>query len=360
MYKIYYGCDITGIDITDKFKELFIKSDKILIPKGTTFNKIFGDPCPTIVKNISVNSNNRCIKSINEKETINDIIFDLTNMIHIYIYCNRNTYHYFNDYITTINKIIKATIIYDIDEDIMNKNNIIIFMQTIPLTVSNKSNINNNLFVLNTEQLSNNSHLNNIKRISNNLNIIDYSRENIDIMNKNNIKNTIYFPYIYNKTEIYDFAKTEDICGIGILNTDKRKLLYNSLLENNKITNISGWEKQRDIILFKHKILLNISAFDHYNIFETIRCNRCLFNKMIIISDEKYNTDLIDYSHHILFTKLEDMSELITKVISNYDYYYKKLDLDNINYELNNDLINPQILINYHKPPVTPPGSLPV
>tara|TARA_B110000971_G_scaffold15912_1_gene14708 strand:+ start:136 stop:837 length:702 start_codon:yes stop_codon:yes gene_type:complete len=233
-------------------------------------------------------------------------------------------------------------------------------MQTIPLTVSNKSNINNNLFVLNTEQLSNNSHLNNIKRISNNLNIIDYSRENIDIMNKNNIKNTIYFPYIYNKTEIYDFAKTEDICGIGILNTDKRKLLYNSLLENNKITNISGWEKQRDIILFKHKILLNISAFDHYNIFETIRCNRCLFNKMIIISDEKYNTDLIDYSHHILFTKLEDMSELITKVISNYDYYYKKLDLDNINYELNNDLINPQILINYHKPPVTPPGSLPV
>ena len=67
---------------------------------------------------------------------------------------------------------------------------------------------------------------------------------------------------------------------------------------------------------------------------------------MIIISDEKYNTELIDYAHHMLFAKLKDISELITEVISNYDYYYKKLDLDNINYELNNDLINRQILIN--------------
>ena len=43
------------------------------------------------------------------------------------------------------------------------------------------------------------------------------------------------------------------------------------------------------------------------NIFETIRYNRCLFNK-IIISDEKYNTELIDYAHHMLVAKLEDIS----------------------------------------------------
>ena len=254
------------------------------------------------------------------------------------------------DYIISINNILKATVIHTINKhiDIMNKNNIIIFIQQPPTSILYKKNtiIHNNLFVLNTEQVTRRGFIKNWKHISTKFNIIDYSRENIDIMNKNDIKNIIYFPYIYNKTEIYDFEKTEDICGITIFNTRRRKSIYNHLLTSNKINNIIGWKKQRDLILFKHKILINISAGDEYNIFETMRCYRCLFNKMIIVSDVKYNTKLIDYAHHMLFAKLEDISELITNVISNYDYYYKKLDLDNINYELNNDLINRQILIN--------------
>lgn len=92
---------------------------------------------------------------------------------------------------------------------------------------------------------------------------------------------------------------------------------------------------------------MNISAKDNYNIFETIRCYRCLFNKMIIISEMKYNIELIDYSKHILFAKLKDIPKLINDVINNYEYYYKLLDLDNIDIHLNDKLINEKILFDH-------------
>ena len=55
--------------------------------------------------------------------------------------------------------------------------------------------------------------------------------------------------------------------------------------------------------------------------------------------------DLIDYSEHILFAKITDIPELIKKVISNYEYYYNLLNIDNVNYNLNDHLIKPSLLI---------------
>ena len=280
----------------------------------------------------------------------NENSIDLSK-IHIYIYSSRNKHRYYEDYIKSINKILNATIIFKIDKniDIMNKNNIIIFVHSFPCVADlgiKLDNINNNLFFLNTEQLTDNSIFEYIKNISKNFNIIDYSKENIYIMNNSNIKNTIYFPYIYNPDEIYNFTKTEDICGISANNTPRRqnflKLLYNN---NVNINNITGWNRRRDKKLFKYKIILNISAQEDRNIFETMRCNRCLFNKMIIISEEKYKTELIDYANHILFAKFTDIPKLANEVLSNYEYYYKKLDLDNIDYTLNNHLISKEKLV---------------
>ena len=141
-----------------------------------------------------------------------------------------------------------------------------------------------------------------------------------------------------------------NICGIALNNTNRRRTILNNLLKNIKINVISGWNKKRDNILFRHKIILNISADKDYNIFETIRCNRCLFNKMIIISEEKYKHNLIDYADHIIFAKIKDIPKLVHKVLLNYKYYYKKLNLDNVNYTLNNHLIDKKKLIeNIHK-----------
>lgn len=267
------------------------------------------------------------------------------NSIHIYIYCPAGIYRFFADYIASINKILKATIITNIDEiyeiyniDKIKNNSIIIICQSWPKQYK-IDNINKNLFLLNTEQLTIQKQLNDIIDFSKDFTIIDYSKENIDIMNNNNIRNVLYFPYIYNEDEIYNIVKKRNICMVHS-NTDRRTQVMNEYFKNIKIDHVRGWSKLRDYTLFKYKILLNISAKEKYNIFESIRCYRCLFNKMIIISEEKYKKELIDYEHHIIFAKIEDIPEIINNVISNYEFYYKKLDLDNINYKLNNHLID--------------------
>lgn len=268
----------------------------------------------------------------------------------IYICICKSIYLYFIDYINSINinlngKIILYNSVNDIIEIMTLKKSIIIFVFKIPDFITNIETYNN-IFLLNTEQLTDNSNLNYIKNLPKNIHLIDYSKENIDILNKNNIFNVIYFPYIYNKKEILNLDKKNIICSIRPTNTPRRKIFFTNFNSTNniKINSINGWNEERDNKLFTHKILLNISAKDNYNIFETIRCYRCLFNKMIIISEIKYNIELIDYSQHILFAELKDIPNLINDVINNYEYYYKLLDLDNINIHLNDKLINKKIL----------------
>ena len=48
---------------------------------------------------------------------------------------------------------------------------------------------------------------------------------------------------------------------------------------------VAGWGQERDQELFKHKILVNIGLSHDRMIFEALRCYRCLFNKMIVISE---------------------------------------------------------------------------
>lgn len=271
----------------------------------------------------------------------------------IYICIFKSDYLCFEDYINSINNNLNGKIIlYEYENDIIEimtlKKSIIIFLFKIPDFISNIETYNN-MFLLNTEQLSCNRHINRIKNLPKNIHLIDYSKENIDILNKNNIYNVIYFPYIYNNKEILNLEKKNIICSISPTNTQRRLNFFSNFnsINNVKIIPINGWSNKRDNKLFTYKILLNISAKDNYNIFETIRCYRCLFNKMIIISEMKYNIELIDYSKHILFAELKDIPKLINDVINNYEYYYKLLDLDNIDIHLNDKLINEKILFDH-------------
>jgi len=283
----------------------------------------------------------------------------LDNSLEIYIVSSQHKC--FEDYYDSLKVKLNINIfIYDeLTEDVKNniikiinnKKNIIIIPYLIPSFLENNIKYTN-VFFLNTEQLTNQVRLNYIKeKVKNKFHIIDYSRENIDILNNNNVSEVIYFPYIYNKSEIYEINKTKDICSITPKNKIRRRRTHHNLTVNHKIaiSEISGWKEERDVELFKHKILLNISAHVNYNIFESIRCNRCLFNKMIIISEKKYKTELIDYAKHILFVELSEMPNLIKDVINNYEHYYKLLDLDNVDYHLNDNLINSDILWKYVK-----------
>ena len=80
-YTFYYGNDINKIDITTKFKNLFLKNNKITIPKGTNFNNIFGDPSPNKNKTIMIYFNNILVNLINEYNTYQDIVNDKLNIV---------------------------------------------------------------------------------------------------------------------------------------------------------------------------------------------------------------------------------------------------------------------------------------
>ncbi len=270
--------------------------------------------------------------------------------IQIYIYSTRFDYKYLEDYILSINQILKAKIMLDKQEmiNVMDRDDaIVICIQKLPDLGFKIQNLKKNIFVLNTEQLTRKHWLAKmIETYKKGFNIIDYSKENIDIMTKEGVKNIIYFPYIYKQDEIYNLNKTGGICGIALQNTTRRRLIMNIGMFNNiKINNIIGWKENRDKDLFKHRIILNISAGNDYNVFESIRCYRCLFNKMIVVSEEKYKKELIDYADHMIFANIKNIPKILKDVEANYEHYYKKLGLDNVNYTLNNHCIDRKLLI---------------
>ena len=263
----------------------------------------------------------------------------------VYIYSDSNTIKFFIDYINSIiinyNDIV---LILNFDKllliinNINNKitNDIIIFMQSLPNI--NISNIINNIYILNTEQLTRNGELNKIQfYIANNIKIIDYSKSNIYCLTSKNINNNIlYMPYLVNYNEIYNYDKIYDIAYIGhfIDERNYRMNIINSLNKSNIKTNeIKGFDIERDNLLFRYKILLNIHYNEEYNIFEQMRCNRCIFNKVIVITQKSSDIDF-ELKEYIIECEYNKLVETTISVINNYTYYYNKLfanfDIDKI------------------------------
>jgi hypothetical protein len=263
----------------------------------------------------------------------------------VYIYSDPNTVKFFIDYINSIiinyNDIVLISnfnklllIINNINNKI--NNDIIIFMQSIPNI--DISNIINNIYILNTEQLTREGELNRIQcYIANNIKIIDYSKSNIYCLKSKNINNNIlYIPYLVNYNEIYNYDKIYDIAYIGhfIDERNYRMNIINSLNKSNIKTNeIKGFDIERDNLLFKYKILLNIHYNEEYNIFEQMRCNRCIFNKVIVITQKSIDIDF-ELKEYIIECEYNNLVATTISVINNYTYYYNKLfanfDIDKI------------------------------
>lgn len=79
--------------------------------------------------------------------------------------------------------------------------------------------------------------------------------------------------------------------------------------------------------LFQHKILLNIAAFeDNCDILEEIRVNRCIYNKMIIVSDMKQMaTRNYILNKYIIYAEDDALVDTLHNVYENYDTIYDKI-----------------------------------
>ena len=294
----------------------------------------------------------------------------------LYITCIQAYYIFFEDYINSFeNKLNFNKVIYPKNTiskkllEISEKDKDYVF---IILTTRFMNNYNlhkfdsKKIFILNTEQLSNKTNLNNILNFTKRgFSIVDYSKENIIYNN-----DSFYLPYQVNKGEIYNFEKINDVCYIGhpfgnyrinLLNEIKKKIKIKIIGEQTDpmFKNMWGnkWGVERDNVAFRYKILVNIHHDKNFLINEQMRINRCIFNKVIVISENGINNDLLYLKKYIIFVKYENLLDKVLEVLDNYEYYYNKLyndfNIDDINEyyieEINKFKKNLNISYNYNE-----------
>jgi hypothetical protein len=177
-------------------------------------------------------------------------------------------------------------------------------------------NINKNkLSFLNLDQLTDPDDLKTINHFLKKFNIkyYDYSLYNIKLIGFGT-----YLPYKYNINEIIklkkflNVPKIYDVIMIGT-ESSRRNEIVNHLMQKKIniifISNIFG--DDRDKIIGKAKILLNIHGEDNFKIYENIRCERWRFAGMTIISEKCID----NVPKEIITCKYEDIVDTIINVL---------------------------------------------
>ena len=116
---------------------------------------------------------------------------------------------------------------------------------------------------------------------------------------------------------------------VGRLSEERTKIMNDVLKTGISIDFIMGWGQQRDNDLFKYKILVNVQGGKRpYNIFEEMRCNRCIFNKMIIVTEKRKYLDDNPLRKYIIECESVDIPATLLHVLKNYKQIHQKLFAD--------------------------------
>jgi len=256
----------------------------------------------------------------------------------IFIIIEANIFCYFEDYIKSIIKKLNNVEIININNFLLKIRSLknrdkdkFIFIQKIPFNIPHD--IIKQCYLINTEQLSIKEKYNNISKYFNKITIIDYSLGNLEYIKDNK---SIYLPYQINNDEIYNYEKIYNCCMINSSKSIKRTRMITEINKkltfiNNSVNIISGFGLERDLSLFRHKILINIHFSNDYNVFEQFRCNRCIFNKIIVIT-EKFSDPAYELQDYMIICNYEEIPAKVLEVLQNYEYYYKKI-FENFNIE---------------------------
>ncbi len=273
----------------------------------------------------------------------------------IILLCNNGHYdHYFKEYINSlgIDFILYNENIYKYDEIYNLKKKILVFVRKIPLSIDIERLSGKIIYLLNTEQ---NTKKMSVKMFYKNLNLkvdllnkgvkfLDYSLMNINYY-KDNIKSyskSYYIPYQFNDKEVLDLQdkleqkKVYDVAFCSV-NSERREYIFNELEKNGiKCINVIGWGSKRDKLIAKAKILINIHKHNDFNIYETIRCDRWIFSKMLVVTENSYNDELNDIKELLIIEIYDNIVNKIIDIVNNYDLYY---DLFLQKYKENIDII---------------------
>lgn len=86
---------------------------------------------------------------------------------------------------------------------------------------------------------------------------------------------------------------------------------YHNIFDDEKIINLYD----------STKILINLHQTDHHHTFEELRVLPALSRGVIIISEDVPLKEKIPYNKHIIWSKFENIPEIVQKVNKEYEYY---------------------------------------
>lgn len=250
------------------------------------------------------------------------------------------------EYVQSVNIYIKGSLVTEKkrrDELLNNFNddsNYIFF----GIKYTNYPKINrNNVYFVNLEPLTCDgkySNFNFLQEVINfnkkftNINLLDYSRGNINILNKYNIKSE-YLPYYINNEEIKNFDKEYDLCTCCSWNKRISEIYtpLSKIYKSCSIGNPVKWGEERDDILFRSKVLINLHHREKdYNILQELRITRCILNKIIVISEHAMDDNLYPLNAYVIFCDYGNIVDNTKEVLNNYNEYYDKI-YKNMDYE---------------------------
>lgn len=154
--------------------------------------------------------------------------------------------------------------------------------------------------------------------------VVDYSTENKYIWE--NIFNTKISHIIEPIYPLLTDNIDKSLDYISLINHKYRPVYINKYLPNikNKISNFLGrFNNNRRDILKSAKIMINIHCGENYRIGELFRINEALSHKVIVISQNCYNNELITLKDYIIFVDDDKMEEKCIEVLNNYEKYYE-------------------------------------
>ena len=265
------------------------------------------------------------------------------------------------DYIYSLNIISDVINLYELThERIFNTTDIFILTQMWINVVEFPAYFiqSGRLIYLNVEMLTEIHRMRNvIHAIQSGYKIVDYSLSNLQYL-KQYIENKqiridnltlCYLPYQYNLRDQVQLANIDGIYtyDVGVINavvkpdksvnaelTYRRTKLWEQLqLSELKCINILGWGAERDELLKRCKVIINVHHFECFNIFEQIRCDRLIFAKKIIISDKSIFTETYDMVDNVLWEDYDNIIPRTKEVVNNFEKYnnmMKSLSLDQV------------------------------
>lgn len=230
---------------------------------------------------------------------------------------DNNRYKFFKEYLQSVAAQVPTKFKLYNPRTKLKFNPNAIYVQRMPPQLSGHKGI-----VLNTEQLTNLQKRQQFMRQMKNVHV-DYSSVNLRF---SNVSNKFFIPYQLNPKEIRhtDVPKLFDVVIVQP-KSERRICIYQQLVKRGfRCAIAQGWGDDRDDVIRRGKILLNIHFSPDYNVYESIRCDRWVMNKTMVVSETSLlpNDPVVN---HVIFVPYNKIVEKVTEILQDYDNHYEKL-----------------------------------